>query len=352
MTGARPNLIRLAVVAAFVVPSVLTAFPLPSSAAPTKAQVEAAKSKLDQLGHNLELAVEQFNEARVRLGLAQQRLEGARTAMLTAQSTADAAHAELERRAVDAYTGAGSELNVLLGAQSLADFSDQLEFMGSLAQSDIDLANRAQAAGQQAKWAADQYRAAVAERRHELDQMASKKHQIQHLVNQQGKVYSRIASDYKRYQAYLRAQRQAAAASSSGTGSTHWGGYVPPPNATAAQIAIGAARSALGAPYVWGSADPNVGFDCSGLTSWAWGQAGVSLPHSSESQYAVLPHLPLDQIQPGDLLFFYTPISHVAMFIGGGLMIHARHPGPGGGVQINAMDETWMKDFVGAARPG
>ena len=357
MTGAGSRLARLSVAAIFIVSTLVTVFPTASSAAPTKGQVEAAKANLDQLGHELELAVEQFNTARVRLGLAEQRLRSARTAMQTAQATADAAHALLEQRAVDAYTGAGSQLNVLLGAQSFADFSDQLEFMGTLAQSDVDLANKAQAAGQQAKWAAEQYQAAVKERQAELDQMATRKQEIEHLVTKQGNVYQRISTNYKKYQDYLRAQRRAAAAAAASTGGgggggTSWGGYVPPPNATAAQIAIGAAKSALGAPYVWGSADPNVGFDCSGLTSWAWGQAGFSLPHSSEMQYSVLPHVPLDQIVPGDLLFFYTPISHVAMFIGGGLMIHARHPGPGGGVQINAMDSMWMSDFVGAARPG
>jgi cell wall-associated NlpC family hydrolase len=353
MTGAGSRLVRLTVAAIFTVPLLATALPTTSSAAPTKAQVEAARTRLDQLGHELELAVEQYNTARVRLGLVQQKLQGARIAMQTAQAAADAARTELEQRAVDAYTGAGSQLNVLLGAQSFADFSDRLEFMGTLAQSDVDLANKAQAAGQQAKWAAEQYRIVVAERQSEVDQMAARKTQIEHLVTQQSREYQRISSNYKKYQAYLRQQRAAAAVATDPSSSgTNWSGYVPPPNATAAEVAIGAAKSVIGAPYVWGSADPNVGFDCSGLTSWAWGQAGFSLPHSSEMQYSVLPHVPLDQIVPGDLLFFYTPISHVAMFIGGGLMIHARHPGPGGGVQINAMDSTWMNDFVGAARPG
>ncbi len=73
----------------------------------------------------------------------------------------------------------------------------------------------------------------------------------------------------------------------------------------------------IGTQYVWGAADPSVGFDCSGLTSWAYAQAGVYLPHSSYSQYSSVPHVPIDQIQPGDLLFFYSPTSHVAMYIGG-----------------------------------
>ena len=127
------------------------------------------------------------------------------------------------------------------------------------------------------------------------------------------------------------------------------GGFVPPANASAAQVAIAAAKSVLGTTYVWGAADPDVGFDCSGLTSWAWAQAGVSIPHSSSAQYS-LPHVPLGQVQPGDLIFYYSPISHVAMYIGGGQIIHARHPGADGVVQISSM--YGYSTPVGASRPG
>ena len=73
---------------------------------------------------------------------------------------------------------------------------------------------------------------------------------------------------------------------------TDYSGYTPPVNASAAQVAVSAAMSVIGTTYVWGSADPNVGFDCSGLTSWAWAQAGV-IPHSSAAQYSSLPHVAL-----------------------------------------------------------
>jgi cell wall-associated NlpC family hydrolase len=102
---------------------------------------------------------------------------------------------------------------------------------------------------------------------------------------------------------------------------------------------------------VFGAADPDVGFDCSGLTMWAWAQAGVYLPHSSESQYTTLPHVPVSDMQPGDLLFFYSPISHVALYIGGGTMIHARHPGPGGEVQMGSV-AGYGTPVLFVARPG
>ena len=84
--------------------------------------------------------------------------------------------------------------------------------------------------------------------------------------------------------------------------------------------------SQLGVGYRYATAIPGVAFDCSGLTAWAWGQAGVGLPHQSGQQFASLPHVGQGDVQPGDLLFFYSPIGHVAMYIGSGQMVHATHP--------------------------
>jgi len=114
------------------------------------------------------------------------------------------------------------------------------------------------------------------------------------------------------------------------------GGYVSPPNASAAQIAVGAAYSVIGAPYVFGAAGPDA-FDCSGLTSWAWAQAGVSLPHSADAQLGSLPQVPLSAVEPGDIIYYGSVSPHVAIYVGGGNIIHARHPGPGGEVQVDSM---------------
>lgn len=92
-----------------------------------------------------------------------------------------------------------------------------------------------------------------------------------------------------------------------------------------AQVAINAAISRLGMPYVYGATGPNA-FDCSGLTSWAWAQAGVTLPRTSSGQ-ATLPVVPLDQLRPGDLITYYSPVHHVALYIGNGQIIHASTEG-------------------------
>ncbi|WP_084714740.1 C40 family peptidase [Streptacidiphilus rugosus] len=94
----------------------------------------------------------------------------------------------------------------------------------------------------------------------------------------------------------------------------------------AGAAAVAYAFAQLGKPYVWGGSGPTV-FDCSGLTSQAWLHAGVPIPRTSEEQWAQLTHVPLNQLRPGDLILYFTGASHVAIYIGGGLVIQSPHPG-------------------------
>ena len=352
MTGKRKPVVRLVVAVVLMLPAVVFSASS-SSAHPSKQQVAAAKAKLDVLNRRLDLLIEQYDQAQVRLQQAQSSLTAAQHAKQTADAAALRATTALDRRAVAAFTGVGSQLDVLLGAQSLSEFTDRLQFMGAVAQNDADLATQAETAGQKAKWAADQYAKAVAERQANVTELAARRSDIESGIADQQALYQKLNTDY---QAALAAEAAAVAASnaaSSGgsSGSSGGGGvgFVPPPNASATQIAIAAAESAIGTQYVWGSADPSVGFDCSGLVMWSYAQAGISLPHSSGMMYDMLPHLSQSELVPGDLLFFYTPVSHVAIYLGGDSMIDASHPGPGGEVQIRSI---YWSYFVGGGRVG
>ena len=109
-----------------------------------------------------------------------------------------------------------------------------------------------------------------------------------------------------------------------------------------------AAESQLGVPYVWGGESPGRGFDCSGLTAWSWGQAGVSLPHYSGGQMADSAPVPVSDLEPGDLLFYGPGGSdHVAMYIGGGQMIEA----PYTGAYVWVTPLHLGSGFAGAGRP-
>jgi cell wall-associated NlpC family hydrolase len=85
-------------------------------------------------------------------------------------------------------------------------------------------------------------------------------------------------------------------------------------------VAVRAAESQLGVPYVWGGATPGVGFDCSGLTMWAWAQAGVQLAHGATDQYYEIAHVSMSDLEPGDLIFYgdASYLYHVVMYVGSG----------------------------------
>ncbi|WP_328915608.1 MULTISPECIES: C40 family peptidase [unclassified Streptomyces] len=119
---------------------------------------------------------------------------------------------------------------------------------------------------------------------------------------------------------------------------------VPAPSARAAQ-AVAFAYRALGSPYVWGATGPGA-FDCSGLTQAAWRSAGVSLPRTTYTQINAGTRVAQSQLRPGDLVFFYSGVSHVGLYIGNGQMIHAPHPGAA--VRIAPISEM---PFAGATRP-
>lgn len=121
----------------------------------------------------------------------------------------------------------------------------------------------------------------------------------------------------------------------------------PPAVSSRSGRAVQAALGQQGVPYQYATSKPGVSFDCSGLTAYAWGQAGVYLPHQSRAQYASVPHVPTAQAQPGDLIFFYSPISHVSVYLGNGMQVHA----PNTGSVVKTGSVNWGK-VTGVGRPG
>ena len=113
----------------------------------------------------------------------------------------------------------------------------------------------------------------------------------------------------------------------------------------AAQVAVNTALAQQGKPYVWGGAGPD-SYDCSGLVQYAYAAAGIYLPHSSSMQSTIGTPVAYADLQPGDLVFFYTPVSHVGMYIGNGQMVHASTYGQP--VQITEL--AYMPGFNGARR--
>ena len=229
MTGTRTHLVaRLSLVVLLASSATIGAATL-SSAAPSREEVEQAQARLDTLNQELDQMVEQYNQARIRLQEVQARLADVRSQAQRAQATADRATNSLNANASRAYRGVGSQIAELFDSASLADFSDRLEFIGSMAQADSDLAVEAEAAQQEARWTAAELAATAEERQGIVDSLASKQDQIESRVAEARDLYEELD---RKYHDALAAQAAAAQDAAGSGGSTTAAGprsHRPPP---------------------------------------------------------------------------------------------------------------------------
>ncbi len=356
MIGTRPRLTRLVVAALLVVPALVTSI-APSRAATTAQDVANAQQKVAQIQESLAQLNEQYNEALYKLQHAQQHVAEAEAMKTAAQKEADTARSRLSKRAVDAYTGMGSQYDALLSSNSMTEFSDRLEFLGAMSQTDADLASQADSAAQQAAWAQQAYDQAVADRQALIDQLDGQRQQAaqqlaeaQQLLSQTQAAHDQWVLEQQQALEELRQQQQQVEQPPTNPSPpVDPPSYNPPPDSGLGGQVVAAALSKVGSPYVFGAAGPT-SFDCSGLTMYAWGTVGVSIPHSAAAQWASLPKVDVHQVIPGDIIYYGNFGPHVAIYIGNGQIVHARHPGSGGEVQVNDM---WGYDTpYGAVRPG
>ncbi|MFZ2503881.1 MAG: NlpC/P60 family protein [Nocardioides sp.] len=303
-----------------------------SSAKPTIAEV---KKQVDKLYHEAEAAQERYHDANLELTELRRELTTLRADQERQRVATELVRAEVEDSVVAQYEGQTiSAVGQVIVSDDPQAFLGQLstmtaynELQNSLyADYAIELKAlklRTQATNQRAR------QVATVEQR-----LRSEQQQIDDKLAEAKQVLGELEEEER--------QRLLAQAAS--------GGPVElPSNISAsgrAALAVRYAMAQVGDAYVYGAAGPNA-FDCSGLTMMAWAQAGVGLPHSSSAQFGSGPHIPASALQPGDLVFYYSPISHVAMYIGNGLIVHAAHPGAG--VRVAGL---YSMPYVGAVRPG
>ncbi|MFL6096960.1 MAG: C40 family peptidase, partial [Blastococcus sp.] len=243
---------------------------------------------------------------------------------------------QIREIARSAYTSDGlSRLDVLLTSNSADQLVHQLGTLDAIAgHTNEQVAEVAQAAdaAKQAQAAADEAQATAQK---SYDDIAAQQKDLQ----------AKIADYQRQYAALTAPQQQQVLAA-------HGGDTQPVPSGVvaasgAAQKAVDTALAQVGDPYVWGAGGPDA-FDCSGLTQYAYSAAGVSLPHSSSSQSRMGTPVSRDQLQPGDLVFFYSPVSHVGVYIGNGQMVHASTSGQP--VKVASLDS--MGGYNSARRIG
>jgi len=289
-------------------------------AAQLQDQIEASDVEISALGERLHEAEAQRDaaqqhavDAEAKIGAAKQ--EVARIMTLVRQNLAS-----LYKRSVRGDSTAELDFSATIDllkrgkyAKAQADKDDELIQQLAAAQQDLDIERTT---ARQARDAAAAEGQKIAEAKAAVEGARAQQQAL--LDSIKGEIAAALAAEQAR-----RAAAAAAAISNRPAGPEKFPD-VGPPNGSAAQ-AIAFARAAVGAGYSNGSDRRGpANYDCSGLTSMAWQAAGVSIPGTSGSQYAALPHVPLNAIQPGDLLFWGAGgSSHVALYIGGGQIIDA-----------------------------
>ena len=318
--------------------AVLTLTLLPGTAAATPGRAatpEQATRLVADASQQLEVVTEQLNTAKVQLAQEKAAAKSAESDAAKAEKRLHALDGQIRELARTAYTGDGvSQLDVLLTSGSADEFLSQLGTLDAIAGHTNDLVDKVAGAAKQADSARAKADEAAATAQKDYDGIAKK----------QADLKGRIAN-YQRQYAALSAPQQRAVVTA------HSGAPVPVVAAAtggsaAAQTAVKTALAQVGDPYVWGAAGPNA-FDCSGLMQYAYAAAGISLPHSSGLQSQMGTAVSASALQPGDLLFFYHPVSHVGMYIGNGQMVHAATSGSP--VKVVSLDYM-MGSFSGARR--
>lgn len=320
----------------------------PSTAAPSQADLAAAEARLLEIEREFELVVERYNAVNERLTEIQHDMATTQLVVRKIERRMRSKENAAVALAVELYKAGptGVAVEAVLSSESLADIETRIEYLRSSNTAQVEVferlgVDRAELDGHLDELEEQKGEALLAEVR--LDELRSKV-ELQ-LVTQEDEI-ARLNAALERAAAERAARQAALQASFAGTIALE--GPIrpaPAPNAKA-QAAVDAALSQLGKPYRWGAEGPD-SYDCSGLTLWAWARAGVSLPRTSGTQYSGTTRVARNDWQPGDLLFFGTPIHHVSMYIGNGQMVEAPYTGK----NVRVVD-AFRPDYVGAGRPG
>ena len=345
-----------------------------------KAQAAAIEAQLSSAQDRMSALSQQYDAAAAKLQGINASIATTKAAIATDQKQVSDDRSRLSKAAIANYVsdGAASSNNpIFSGNEKTVGAANEYNL---IAQGDINLAvanlhtaedtlnaQQAQLDAQQgqAEQAVATEQAAENQNAQEIQvqksALAQENGKIAALIKQQQEAAAAAAAAQVAHARLVAAQQQAAvvatrSATTSGgaasSPSSGVGNFAPPPTAAGGAGAVQAAESQLGVPYVWGAESPrgsaNPGFDCSGLTAYAWGQVGVGLPHYSGGQMSDSTPVPLSDLEPGDLLFYGPGGSeHVAMYVAPGEMIEA--PETGQTVHITGL--RLGGGFVGAGRP-
>jgi cell wall-associated NlpC family hydrolase len=302
-------------------------------AAQADPDIEDVEAKVDRLYHEAEQASERYNDARLELAELERDLDAVSADEERQDDRLAVVQQQVEDTIVRQYQGQDlSALGQVVVSDDPQAFLSQLSTMSAFNEYQeglfADYATESKAL--------EIRRQATKERADEVaeikDQLGREKATIDKKLDEAQSLLDRLEAEER--------ERMLASRSSSMRLPTN----VPVSGRAAA--AVNYAMAQVGDSYSYGAAGPS-SFDCSGLTMMSWAQAGVGLPHSSSAQYGSGPHVASSALQPGDLVFYYQPISHVGIYIGNGMIVHAANPSTG--VVVSGV---YSMPYTGAVRPG
>jgi cell wall-associated NlpC family hydrolase len=286
---------------------------VPAQPAQAEPKIDDVQKRVDTLFHQAEQASERLNDAKLELA----DLRGDLVSLQADQDRQDtklqSARKNLQDSIVSAYEGQNlSAVGVVANTDDANSFVSNLSTMSAYndLQSQLFASFSTEAKALDLREKATEQRAAEIQKKQ--DDLVAEKQTIDDKYAEAKELLDKLKAEEREALLTRGSVRMPSGVDASGR----------------AAIAIHYAMAQVGKAYVYGAAGPNA-FDCSGLMMMAWAQAGISLPHSSSAQYGVGRHVSSDELQPGDLVFYYSPISHVAMYIGNGLIVEAANPGAG-----------------------
>jgi cell wall-associated NlpC family hydrolase len=334
VNGKRPIVTTCVLLGALLLALLLASSAFASPIGSKKAQLRKVQSRLQTVYHQVDMAVEKYNQATAQLHTVQGQIEQNEHLLKVAEYNLAVANRQLTARALDIYkTRDVGVVDVFFGARSFDDLVTQLDMMQRLGNSDVDTVHsikgyRQEIKDRRVKLGADKKAAGKL-----VAAAAAHKSEVVGLQNKLETMTAGLKSQIGRLEAQAAAAAQAAAqAAAAQTGQTGGGstggGTVVDPGGSGHSGAVGIAQRYLGVPYVYGGASPS-GFDCSGLAMYVYSQLGVGLSHGATDQQHSTTPVPISALQPGDLVFFGNAgySYHVGIYVGGGSMIHAPHTG-------------------------
>ena len=314
----------------------------PAAAEP---DIDTVKQRVDRLYEQAEKASERYNAARDQLKASEVRLKALNADLTRQRHLVKDMRDEVATMVVEQYQGEGlSTASQVVFSSDAESFLDNLNAISSYNSQRSQVVREYGVQLKQLKLrksAADDQVAALTKTREVLKDEKAK------IDDKAAKAKALLGKlKEKERLELLRQQRLAAAQAAQAAPAAPAPAAPDVPASGRAGAAVRYAMAQVGDAYVWGATGPSA-YDCSGLTMMAWAQAGVGLPHSSSAQQGAGRRVAESDLKPGDLVFYYSPVHHVGMYIGNGMIVHAANPSSG--VQVAGLHSM---PYMGATRPG